>query len=482
MTTLTLKRKVSATFPTLVVGAGGIKVTKVNGIWTISPDFAALTTLSGAAVPDPSLKQILLWDPGTGQYNSLTLAGLGDSLYKATSATSFAIGTGSKAFTTQTNKDLAVGTFVLISSDANPTVNYMYGQITAYVGPVLTVNVTSTAGAGTFTDWSIRSTGPAGASGAAGPAGPAGAAGALGTPSGRLSAQSGIAVTTADQTSVATLYYVALGQNKDPVYDGTQDTLRTIGTPSLTINATNNVANAQYDVYEIWDGTQVVLAAGVAWTSNGAGTGSRGTGAGTAEVTTFNGRRVNANSMTMKNGGTNYTVPANQGNLVGGFRVTGVAGATEDSVTKRFVWNEYNALPRTLKRVESTASWSYTTNSFHQANASTANQVEVFSGATGRPTLAQVIGMCLNSTATPRTAGVGIGINSTTVNSAALLGPATPANSAYFPAHATYNDYLPLGYNQIVWLEIGAGFDAQTWGGTLGLFYLQAGMTGQVIQ
>jgi hypothetical protein len=300
-------------------------------------------------------------------------------------------------------------------------------------------------------------------------------------PSGRLSASSGVAVTSADQTSVSTLYYVALGQSKDPIYDGTNDVLRTIGTPSLTINATNNLADTQYDVYEIWDGTSVQLAAGVAWTTNTAGAGARGTGAGSAEVTTFNGRRVNANSMTMKNGGTTYTVPANRGNLVGGFRVISTAGATEDSAAKRFVWNEYNAVPRPLRRIENSGSWTYSVSAWRQANGATANRVEVFSGAAGRLTQAQVMGLMCNSSTTRRAGSVGIGVNSTTTNSAAIWVPAI-ADNFFIMTTANYNDYLPLGYNQINWLEWGAGGETQTWVGNFGTLYMQTGIIGVTIQ
>lgn len=169
MTTLTLKRKVSVPFPSLVTGTGGIKVVKSNGIWTISPDFAALGTISGSAVTDPSQKQIWIWDPVTGQYNVLTLGGLGDALYKLTSTTSVLIGAGAKTFATQANKDIGVGSWLLITSDALPNTNYMVGQVTSYdASGNLAVNVTAIGGAGTFADWTIRVSGPTGATGATG--------------------------------------------------------------------------------------------------------------------------------------------------------------------------------------------------------------------------------------------------------------------------------------------------------------------------
>ncbi|MFN7834839.1 MAG: hypothetical protein ACK5NY_03475 [Burkholderiaceae bacterium] len=84
-----------------------------------------------------------------------------------TSTTSVLIGTGSKVFTTQSNKALTAGTWVLITSDAAST-NYMHGYVTAYVGTSLTVEVTNVGGAGTFADWTIRISGTRGATGAPG--------------------------------------------------------------------------------------------------------------------------------------------------------------------------------------------------------------------------------------------------------------------------------------------------------------------------
>lgn len=93
-----------------------------------------------------------------------------DALTAETSTTSTLIGTGSKIFTISSGKAWSVGQFVLIASDADET-NYMFGQITAYSGTDLTVNVTAVGGAGTFADWKITLSGIQGVTGAQGPAG-----------------------------------------------------------------------------------------------------------------------------------------------------------------------------------------------------------------------------------------------------------------------------------------------------------------------
>lgn len=84
-----------------------------------------------------------------------------------TSTTSLAIGTGTKSFTTQSGKFFGVGNWLLVTSDANPA-NYMHGQVTAYSGTSLDINVTNTGGSGTLSDWTIRVSGTRGAQGSAG--------------------------------------------------------------------------------------------------------------------------------------------------------------------------------------------------------------------------------------------------------------------------------------------------------------------------
>jgi len=90
--------------------------------------------------------------------------------YKGTSTSSVAIATGSKGFTTQSGKFFDVGVQVLVVSDANPA-NYMHGNVTAYSGTSLTVNVTNIGGSGTLADWTITVSGTRGATGATGASG-----------------------------------------------------------------------------------------------------------------------------------------------------------------------------------------------------------------------------------------------------------------------------------------------------------------------
>ena len=96
-----------------------------------------------------------------------------------TSTTSLAIAVASKGFTTQASKFFTVGYWLLITSDADTT-NYMHGQVTAYSGTSLTVNVTNIGGTGTFADWTISVSGTRGSIGVTGATGLTGATGATG--------------------------------------------------------------------------------------------------------------------------------------------------------------------------------------------------------------------------------------------------------------------------------------------------------------
>jgi hypothetical protein len=85
-----------------------------------------------------------------------------------TSTTSLAIGTGSKVFTVAAGLSVTAGQWVIITSDADPLVDYMTGQIASYSGTTLTITVATAFGSGTLDDWTIKLSGVQGAIGAAG--------------------------------------------------------------------------------------------------------------------------------------------------------------------------------------------------------------------------------------------------------------------------------------------------------------------------
>src|SRR5712671_1783188 len=91
---------------------------------------------------------------GTSLITFASQSAVATATQTATSTTSLAIGTGAKTLTIQAGKAFQVNQWVLIQEQSNPA-NQMLGQITAYSGTSLTVNVTAAGGSGTHADWTI---------------------------------------------------------------------------------------------------------------------------------------------------------------------------------------------------------------------------------------------------------------------------------------------------------------------------------------
>lgn len=109
---------------------------------------------------------------GTGTFNAWSINTAGErgatgatgASYAGTSATSLAIGTGSKVFATQAGLAYVVGSRARAASSASPA-NFMEGVVTAYSGASLTVNVDLIGGTGTFAAWNLSLAGERGTAG-----------------------------------------------------------------------------------------------------------------------------------------------------------------------------------------------------------------------------------------------------------------------------------------------------------------------------
>ncbi len=164
----------------------------------------------------------------------------------STSTTSLAIGTGSKVFTTQAGKAYTAGLPMFISSDASPTVNYMFGTVTSYSGTTLTINVTDIGGSGTLADWTITVAGIKGATGSTGATGPAGPVGV---------ADDSVRVATTADGTLATAY--ENGDTIDGVVLATDDLILIKDQSSADENGVYVVqasgAPARDDDWDTWD-------------------------------------------------------------------------------------------------------------------------------------------------------------------------------------------------------------------------------------
>lgn len=271
---------------------------------------------------------------------------------------------------------------------------------------------------------------------------------------GRLTLTDNTPVTTADVTAATTIYFDAYKGEYAALYTGAAWEYVNIGSGlSIAVPATTNT---MYDVWLDYNGGTPQLVVD-AWTND--------TTRATA-LTTQDGVYV-------KTGATDHL-------YLGSFRTTGVSGQTEDSVANRLLWNYYNRVRRPLRRMDTTNSWTYTLTPFQQANASTANQLGIVQGVLEDALNIRVDGFCLNSTATIRYCYVGIGIDSTTVDSSNIKSQAPYTSTSNGRPYSIYQGFATtVGYHYYAWLErVATAADTTTWFGDNGGTDLLFGLTG----
>ena len=175
--------------------------------------------------------------------------------------------------------------------------------------------------------------------------------------SGRLTLTSTDAVTTTDITAATTIYYVPYAGSLFSTFRNTSIAFSEVyrfDELSLTLNTTDHPANTNFDVYAYHlatstDSTYLSLVS-VAWSTDLTRDDALVEYYGTYSRTGF---------------GVGFY------NFVGSFR-TVAAGQTEDSLTKRFLANYYNKVPKNMY-VEQVATFTSTTDTPALWNGSTTN-------------------------------------------------------------------------------------------------------------
>lgn len=269
---------------------------------------------------------------------------------------------------------------------------------------------------------------------------------------GRLTLTTGTPVTTSDVTAATTLYFAPYKGGYIDLYNGTKWIRYLFTELSISVPATTAT---MYDVF-VYDNSGTPTLELTAWTDD--------TNRATA-LTTQNGVYVKTGATTRR--------------YVGSFRTTGSSGQTEDSLAKRYVWNYYNRLSRPMKVIEGTNTWTYTLSAFQQANASTANQLDMVIGVSEDLIEATVCGVASHS-ATSVDAIVGIGLGSATVNSATIF-TTQKTNTSKSANSAHYKGFPGAGRRYLVWLEYSEATGTTTWYGDAGAVTHQSGIHGTIV-
>lgn len=268
---------------------------------------------------------------------------------------------------------------------------------------------------------------------------------------GRLTLTTGVPVTTADVTAATTLYFAPYQGNQVALYTGTRWVVVTFAQLSIAVPATTAT---MYDVFLDYNGGTPQLAV-TAWTND----------------------TTRATALTTQDG-----VYVQTGNLdwryLGSVRTTAVSGTLTDSESYRGVWNYYNRVATAVRRLETTASWTYASATIRQANNDAANQIGIVCGVSE-----DELQLRLQSTFSNGSAGngasVGIGQNSTStyVATQALSSASAPNVGYYTPIAATLDVYPSVGYSYFPWNEYSAAGTTTFLGVTANV--AQSGLTGR---
>lgn len=256
----------------------------------------------------------------------------------------------------------------------------------------------------------------------------------------RLTLTTGTPVTTSDVTGATTVYCTPYTGNSIALYDGTNWNIRTSAEFSLALGTLTS--GKPYDVF-CYDNAGTPTLEFLVWTDD------------TTRATALayqDGVLVKSGTATRRYLGTFYTTATT---------------TTEDSVSKRFLWNYYNRVNKTLFVTDATATWNYTAPTVRQARASAANRVEVVVGVNEDAVSADLQVTFANSSANV-TVIAGFGLDSTTVFAADQLRAAarTQVAGTVCSAFAKFLGYVGVGKHYLAWLEYSAATGTTTWTGS----------------
>ena len=273
---------------------------------------------------------------------------------------------------------------------------------------------------------------------------------------GRLTLESGVPVSSDDQSAKTTLYFSPYKGNVIDLYSGSYWVRRVFTERSLPLSGLT--ASLPYDIFG-YDNSGTVTLEALAWTNAT----TRAT-----VLTTQDGVLAKSGTTTRRYLGTVY--------------VNSSGGQTDDTVGRRYLWNYYNRVARPMQVLESTNSWTYTTQTWRQANGAAGNQLDFVIGVLEDSVDAEVLTAAKNSSS-GLNVNVAVGLDSTSTPSTACIRPKThvPAANLPFNVVARWRGFPGVGRHTLVWLEISDAAGATTWYGDDGGADVTSGITGLVI-
>lgn len=292
------------------------------------------------------------------------------------------------------------------------------------------------------------------------------------TPQGRLTLTSGVPAMASSVSGAGTIYYTPAVGAYVPIYDGSSWSPTVFAELSQALtDATKSpaaaAANSNYDLFVWSDGGTLRCTRGPAWSSDT----SRGTGAGTSELSFVNGLLMNTNAIT--NGPS-----AQRGTYVGSIRTNGTStvdmvfggsGAAGGESTILGVWNMYNRRLGVFVNWDTTDSWNYTTATWRIKNNNANNKISFVIGWQG-DAIEAVNSQIGGNTTTNVFQGASIGLDSVTafaVTCGVGMGRSSSV-AAQFSMVSNYRAMAPLGFHYVAPLEQSTASGTSTWYGDNG--------------
>lgn len=259
--------------------------------------------------------------------------------------------------------------------------------------------------------------------------------------SGRLTLESGVPVSSTDQSAKATIYFTPYKGNTIVLWDGSNWTEYTFIETSLAIGTLAS-ATIPNDIF-----------------------GYQSAGTLTLEKLAWTNATTRATAITIQDG--RYCKSGDKTRLYLGSFYPSSTTTTEDSyggVTtqvggKRFLFNHYNQEFRSAAVKDTSASYNYSTSTFRQVNAAAGNKVGFMIGTVAH---IDAVAQSYMSSSVACNVGVGVGIDNTSTTSAQVSGTGASA-SAGLSLFAHCRGVIGVGYHDIIWLEMGFGSGTQSW-------------------